>query len=74
MQENEESDTLPLKNEAIVSCKFVIILSEVRLDVSKPIQLIIKYKYTIFSKEVVSTRRPLQILPEDGQNHRIPNG
>ena len=73
MDEGNESNSS--NNETPMSNKFVIILSELKLDVSWPIQLIIKYDYSIFSSKTFTTGKPIQAQPsKEIQDYKIPDG
>ena len=58
-------------NEIVMENKFVIMLNEFKLDVFQPVQLIIKYDYTIFSKQGFRTTTPIQVYPNKNEEYKI---
>ena len=54
--------------------KFVIILDHIKLDVSWPVQLIVKWENGILPQNAYSTCKPIQINPKEDQEHEIEEG
>ena len=74
MDEIEDSDTISPTNDSMMANKFVVSLNTICLDVSKPVQLIIKYDYSIFSTKPCTTGYPFQISPSKSEDFKIPTG
>ena len=72
MDEIEDSDTISPTNDSMMANKFVVSLNTICLDVSKPVQLIIKYDYSIFSTKPCTTGYPFQISPSKSEDFKIP--
>ena len=71
MDEFEDSDTISPSNDSMMANKFVVILNTINLDVSKAVQLIIKYDYSMFSTKPCTTGYLFQISPSKGEDFKI---
>ena len=71
---NDSQDNTNSHRKDVISHTFVIILNTIKLDVSWPVQLIIKFDNGLLSRETYSTHKPIQIYPKECQDHEIEDG
>ena len=60
-----------LTEDSIVEHKFVVSLNEIKLDIDKPVECIIKYEYNLFCSYEVCTQ-PFSLHQEDSNFQAIP--
>ena len=71
---NDSKEGLKSKSKDVILHKFVIMLNYIRLDVTWPIELIIKWDNGIISQKTYSTCKPIRINPKDDKEHEIVDG
>ena len=73
IEDIEDSNSTSQSNEK-VSVTLRVILNKVNLDVSKPVELVIKYDYNMFSSKTFTTGQPSKVSPKEAQNYNIRRG